>query len=115
MRPCVASLCRHSHAGMLFARAGLEVPDIPTDLPAPYPDLGHAVDWEEAKRVSAYVPDAAVEAFVALGSGAEVAAQVSRLLELDLDAIWWRDEATWTRPDALLDALSAEVLPRLRG
>ena len=114
MRPCIASLCRHGHAELLFARAGLKVPDIPADLPVPYPDLGHAIDWEEAKRASSYVPDDAVEALVALGTGAEVAARAGALIDLDLDAIWWRDEATWTRPDALLRALSEEVLPRLR-
>ncbi len=115
MRPCVASICRHPNAELLFARAGLDVPDIPKNIPAPYPDLGHAVDWEEAKRAASYVPDDAVAAMIAIGAGAEVAARASALIELGIDAIWWRDEATWTQPDALLRALSEEVLPRLRA
>ena len=115
MRPCVAGLCRHIHADMLFALAGLEAPEPPSDAPVPYPDLGHAVDWEEAKRAASYVPDDAVEAMIALGTGAEVAARTQSLIELGIDAIWWRDEATWTRPDTLLRALSEDVLPHLRA
>ena len=75
MRPCAAGLCRHRHANVLFGRAGVEVPIIPTDYVDPYPDMGHAVDWEEAKRAASYVPNDAVEVSIALGSGAEVAAR----------------------------------------
>ena len=115
MRPCVAALCRHRHADVLFRRAGLTAPVTPPGFVHPYPDLGHAVDWEKAKQVSTFVPDEAVEAMVALGSGAEVAERARALIVLDIDAIWWRDEATWARPDALMQALSNEVLPGLRG
>jgi 5,10-methylenetetrahydromethanopterin reductase len=116
MRPAAAALCRHRHANLLFERAGLPPPPTrPAGLRDPYPDLGHAMDWEEAKRVSAHVPDAAVEAMVALGSGAEVAERARVLIGLGLDAIWFRHEGTWERPDALLQALAGEVLPRLRG
>ncbi len=115
MRPAAAALCRHGHAEILFGHAGLEAPVVPRDFVHPYPDLGHAVDWEEAKRVSAFVPDAAVEAMVALGSGAEVATRARALIDLDIDAIWWRDEQTWDRPDALMRGLSGEVLPDLRA
>jgi 5,10-methylenetetrahydromethanopterin reductase len=113
MRPAAAGLCRHRHANILFGRAGVEVPVIPADYVDPYPDMGHAVDWEEAKRAAAYVPDDAVEVSIALGSGAEVADRVRSLEALDIDAIWWRDEATWTRPDALMQGLASEVFPRL--
>ena len=116
MRPCVANLCRNRMSETLFARAGLDAPKRPADMMVdPYPDLSHAADWEEAKRVSAFVPDAAVEAMIPLGSGAEVAAHVRSLVDLDIDAIWFRDEASWTRPDALLEGLSSEVLPLLRA
>jgi 5,10-methylenetetrahydromethanopterin reductase len=115
MRPCVAGLCKHPHAAELFDRAGLDRPVRPEGSVDPYPDLGHAVDWEEAKRVSAFIPDSAVEAMVALGSAAEVADCARALIDEDIDAIWWRDEATWTRPDALLEGLSTDVLPLLRA
>ncbi len=114
MRPCAAGIYRHGHAATLFQRAGLEPPGAPPRIVEPYPDLGHALDWEAAKRVSSFVPDAAVEAMVMLGSGAEVAARTRALVELGLDAIWWRDHATWTTPDALMRGLVDDVLPRLR-
>jgi 5,10-methylenetetrahydromethanopterin reductase len=115
MRPCAAGFYRHSHADTLFQAAGLtRPPALPAALPRPYPDLGHAVDWEEARRVSAFVSDEAVEAMLCVGSGAEVAAKAQALAALDLDAIWWRDEASYTRPDALLQGLEKAVLPRLR-
>jgi 5,10-methylenetetrahydromethanopterin reductase len=114
MRPCAAGLCRHPHAGILFGRAGLEAPTAPADYQDPYPDLGHAIDWEAARRAASFVPDAAVEACIALGSGAAVGERAQELAALDIDAIWWRDEATWSRPDALMAGLATDVLPRLR-
>jgi 5,10-methylenetetrahydromethanopterin reductase len=113
MRPCAAGLYRHQHAATLLQAAGLEVPDALPPYPRPYPDLQHAVDWEAAKRATAFVPDAAVEALVAVGPGVDVVARARALMALDIDAIWWRDEASYTRPDALLEALAHEVLPHL--
>lgn len=114
MRPCAAGLYRHAHASTLLARAGLAAPpDLPT-YPRPYPDLQHAVDWEEARRATSFVPDAAVEALVALGSADDVVQRAEALMALDIDAIWWRDEASYERPEALMQALAQDVLPRLR-
>ena len=113
MRPCVGNLCRHRFATELFERAGLEPVTIPERTEQPYPDLGHAIDWEAAKRATAYIPDEAVAAMNALGSGAEIAERVQSLAALDIDAIWWRDHGTWARPDALLRGLVEEVLPKL--
>ncbi len=115
MRPCVAGNYRHGHARELLRLAGLpEPPALTGAFPRLYPDLVHAVDWEEAKRVSTFVSDAAVEAMLCIGSGAEIADRVRALAALDIDAIWWRDEASYTRPDALLRGLEKEVFPRLR-
>jgi 5,10-methylenetetrahydromethanopterin reductase len=115
MRPCAAGYYRHGHARELLRLAGLpEPPEVTGTFPRPYPDLGHAVDWEEAQRASTFVSDAAVEAMVCVGSGAEIADRVRALEALGIDAIWWRDEASYRRPDALLRGLEKEVLPRLR-
>ena len=115
MRPCAAGLYRHQHASTLFEAAGLPSPPVLSGtFPRPYPDLGHAVDWDAAKRASTFVSDAAVEAMLCVGSGAEVVDKAQALAALDIDAIWWRDEASYTRPDALLHGLEKAVLPRLR-
>ena len=115
MRPCAAGFYRHANAATLLQAAGISQPPVFSGtFPRPYPDLGHAVDWEEAKRVSAFVSDEVVEAMLCVGSGAEVADKAQALAALDIDAIWWRDEATYTRPDALLQGLEKTVLPRLR-
>jgi 5,10-methylenetetrahydromethanopterin reductase len=113
MRPCVGNLCRHRFVGELFDRAGLTPPPVPDNIPQPYPDLGHAIDWEEAKRATAWIPDDVVAAMNALGSGAEVAERVQALSALDIDAIWWRDHGTWTHPEALRQGLVNAVFPRL--
>jgi alkanesulfonate monooxygenase SsuD/methylene tetrahydromethanopterin reductase-like flavin-dependent oxidoreductase (luciferase family) len=114
MRPCAAGLFRHRHAATLLRTAGLAVPTAFPAHPRPYPDLGHAVDWEEAKRAVSFVPDEAVATLVAIGSGADIVERAQALLALDIDAIWWRDEASYTRPEALMQALAQEVLPHLR-
>ena len=115
MRPCAAGFYRHGHARDLLRLAGLpEPPTLPGPFPRLYPDLGHAVDWEEAKRVTAFVSDAVVETMLMVGAGAEVADKAFALAALDIDAIWWRDAGTYTRPDTLLRGLEKAVLPRLR-
>tara|TARA_B100001123_G_scaffold429263_1_gene547494 strand:+ start:203 stop:1186 length:984 start_codon:yes stop_codon:yes gene_type:complete len=113
MRPCVGNLCRHRFVNELFDRVGMAVPEMPENIRQPYPDLGHAVDWEEAKRVTAWIPDEVVAAMNALGSGSEVAERVAALSECDIDAIWWRDHGTWEHPDALFHGLVDEVFPKL--
>lgn len=114
MRPCAAGYYRHGHARDLLRLAGLPEPPLPPGpFPRPYPDLGHAVDWAEAQRVSTFVSDEAVDAMLMVGSGAAIADKVQALAALGIDAIWWRDEASYTRPDALLHSLEKEVFPRL--
>ena len=115
MRPCVARLYRQRHLRELTEAAGLPpLAPPPGPLPRPYPDLAHPLDWEEARRATAFIPDALVDAMVLAGPGEEVAERVRGLAALDIDAIWWRDEASYARPEALLAALSGAVLPRLR-
>ncbi|MFT5391753.1 MAG: 5,10-methylenetetrahydromethanopterin reductase [Gammaproteobacteria bacterium] len=114
MRPAAAGIYKHREAKTLLSRAGLEVPESIPPLPFIYPDLGHAVDWDAAKAATSYVPDEAVEALVALGSADDVAARARELIALDIDAIWWRDEGTYTRPDDLMRGLVEGVLPKLR-
>jgi 5,10-methylenetetrahydromethanopterin reductase len=113
MRPCAAGLYRHRHATTLLQAVGLSVPSALPAYPRPYPDLQHAVDWEEAKRAVSFVPDEAVEALVAVGPASAVVEHAQALAALDIDALWWRDEASYTRPDALLQALAQDVLPHI--
>jgi 5,10-methylenetetrahydromethanopterin reductase len=115
MRPSAAGMYRHQHAATLLQTAGLKVPDALPTYPRPYPDLSHAVDWEEAKRLTRFVPDEAVETTLAVGSAAEIIDRVHALAALDIDAIWWRDEGSYTHPVELVEALSQQVLPHLRG
>jgi len=115
MRPSAAGMYRHRHAAILLQTVGLQVPDTLPTYPRPYSDLSHAVDWEEAKRLTRFVPDEAVEAILAVGSAAEIIDRVRALAALDIDAIWWRDEGSYTRPVELVEALSPQVLPRVRG
>ena len=114
MRPCATAIYHHAASRTLLGRAGLAVPASVPRYVHPYPDLGHAVDWEAAKRVASFVPDEAVETMVALGPGEAVAARVRELMALDIDAIWWRDEQSYAQPDALVRDLVDDVLPRLR-
>ncbi len=114
MRPSAAGMYRHQHAKTLLETAGLSVPDTLPEYPRPYPDLSHAVDWEEAKRVTTFVPDEAVEALLAVGSAEEVIDRTRALAALDIDAIWWRDEGSYLRPDDLMHTLSQEVFPQVR-
>ena len=110
-RPQAAMLYRHRDSKTLLERAGLDVlGDLPT-LPPVYPDVGHAVDWEAAKAATRFVPDEAVRATMAVGSARAVAERARELIALDIDGLWWRDEASYSHPHALLQSLSEDVLP----
>ena len=98
----------------MLERAGLSVPDELPGLPPVYPDVGHALNWEEAKAATSFVPDDAVLATMAVGSADAVAAKARALMDLDIDGLWWRDEASYSRPDALMEALASDVIPKLR-
>lgn len=115
LRPQTAMLYRHGASRTLLERAGLQMPETLPELPNLYPDLGHAVDWEAAMAATRYIPDEAVRAMMAAGSATTVTGYAQALIELDIDAIWWRDYASYTRPDALIKALSEEVLPAVQA
>ena len=114
MRPCAAGLFKNANARTYMETAGLEPPAEAPPIPNVYPDLGHAVDWEEAKRATAFVPDEVVERVILVGSAQEVADRVQEIAALDLDAVWFRDEASYTRPESLLKGLCDGVLPLLK-
>ena len=108
-------LYRHRDSKTLLKRAGLDVlGDLPT-LPPVYPDVGHAVDWEAAKAATRFVPDEAVRATMAVGSARAVAERARELIALDIDGLWWRDEASYRHPKALMQSLAQDVIPRLRA
>jgi hypothetical protein len=52
---------------------------------------------------------------MAAGSSSAVAARAQALIALDIDAIWWRDEASYERPDVLVKALAEDVLPAVQA
>ncbi len=113
MRPCAAGLFKNAHAKIYMQTAGLDAPTETPAIPNVYPDLGHAVDWEEAKRVTTFVPDEVVDAVMMVGPASAIAERIQALTELGIDKIWFRDEASYTRPEALLRGLETDVLPRL--
>ena len=114
LRPQAAMLYRHRGAATLLGTAGLAIPDEIAPLQHVYPDLGHAVNWEDAKRATQFVPDEAVQALWAVGSADRVAERAKALIELDIDGLWWRDEASYAAPEALVDSLTEAVLPTIR-
>ena len=72
LRPQTAMLYRHRESKTLLERAGVEVPATLPALPPVYPDVGHAVNWDEAKAATHYVPDEAVIATMAVGPAKHV-------------------------------------------
>ncbi|MEK9725138.1 MAG: LLM class flavin-dependent oxidoreductase [Rhodospirillaceae bacterium] len=114
LRPNVAGMGYSGRAEWLFALAGISPPTQPEGFQEPYPDLIHALDWDHAMEITRYVPDETVDAMMLLGAPDEVVDRDRELDALGIDAIWWRDTFSWTRPDELLEALAADALPRLK-
>lgn len=79
-----------------------------------FPDLGHALDWEEAIAACRFVSDSAVEKFCLVGSPDEWPARLQALHELGVHHFFMRHHLTFSEPVDVMEALGQRVIPYFR-
>jgi 5,10-methylenetetrahydromethanopterin reductase len=114
-------ICLHiaSIGGQDFLRtAGIEL-DPPAYVPAVYPDMVHAEDWDLAVRHASdhVTDDMAVkfaQAFCLFGSVEEILARVKRAIDLGATGFYLRHVGNYSLPLEVIEVFGQEVLPRAR-
>lgn len=107
----------HGGAAKFLAMAGVDV-RVPERLPAVYPDLVHAEDWEAAVGAcDEYVSDAAAvrfaRTFCLFGTAGEIVDRLVAVRAAGIDAVFLQHVGSYDLPDSLLAAVADQVLPRL--
>ena len=102
-------------------KAGIEVPDfeIPPELLALYPDITHAEDWDEARRLTSFLSDDMVaemcDAIGLFGPPDHVASRLGQLRDYGISRFFVQTTETYSFPESTLEAFRDSVLPQLRG
>lgn len=100
-----------------LARAGIEL-EAPPYVPAVYPDMVHAEDWDLAVRHAAeYVTDEMAvkfaQEFCLFGSVDEILTRIGRAVELGVTGFYLRHVGNYTLPHELIESFGDEILPRV--
>ncbi len=114
-------ICLHiaSIGGQEFLRSsGIEL-EAPSHVPAVYPDMVHAEDWDLAvKHASEHVTDEMAvqfaQAFCLFGSVEEILARIDRAIALGATGFYLRHVGNYSLPNELVEVFGQEVLPRAR-
>ncbi|WP_033289216.1 LLM class flavin-dependent oxidoreductase [Amycolatopsis jejuensis] len=98
--------------------AGIELPP-PPPVPDVYPDMVHAVDWEDAITLaSRYVSDEAAvrfaQTFCLFGTADEIVEQAQHAVDAGATGFYLRHVGNYTLPSELITDFGEQVLPRLQ-
>ena len=120
-RPICAQWVLEPYRARWLREAGLEVPDLrlPPELASVYPDIGHAEDWEEARRLTSFLSDDMVAQICdVIGIFGTPEDFVPRLRELErwgVGSLFVQTMETYALPESTLRAFREEILPSLRS
>jgi 5,10-methylenetetrahydromethanopterin reductase len=96
--------------------AGIDLPPPPT-VPAVYPDMVHAEDWDLAvAEAGRYVTDEMAvrfsQAFCLFGTSEEILSRIHRAIELGATGFYLRHVGNYTLPIELIETFGDEVVAR---
>ena len=120
-RPVCAQWVMEPYRAAWLKKAGIEVPDfeVPPELMALYPDIPHAEDWDEARRLTSFLSDDVVaelcEAIGIFGPEEHVADRLGQLRDYGISKFFVQTTETYSFPESTLEAFRDSVLPQLRG
>ena len=120
-RPVCAQWVMEPYRASWLKKAGIEVPDfeIPPELLALYPDIPHAEDWDEARRLTSFLSDDMVaemcDAIGLFGPPDHVASRLGQLRDYGISRFFVQTTETYSFPESTLEAFRDSVLPQLRG
>lgn len=90
--------------------AGEEVTQRAPDRPI-FPDLGHALDWDDAVEACRFVSETAVEKFCLIGPPDAWPRRLQELAELGVQHFFMRHHLTYSEPVELMELIGQRVIP----
>lgn len=116
---CASWLMMPERAAWLKA-SGIDLQEykIPHELTAVYPDIAHAEDIEQVRRLTSFMPDSLVaricDTMGLFGTPEHCAKRLEQMESEGVKKVYLRGMETYSLPEDLLTAFETEVFPRLR-
>ena len=120
-RPICAQWALEPYRARWLREAGVDLPDleVPPELQALYPDIPHAEDWEEARRLTSFLSDDLVaeicDVIALVGGPDRLAARLRDLERQGVDKLFLSTMESYAHPESTLRAFADGVFARLRS
>ena len=120
-RPICAQWALEPYRARWLREAGVDLPDlgIPPELQDLYPDIPHAENWEEARRLTSFLSDDLVaricDVIGLFGGPDRLAARLRELEGQGVDKLFLSTMESYTHPESTLRAFADGVFTKLRS
>jgi 5,10-methylenetetrahydromethanopterin reductase len=120
-RPICAQWALEPYRARWLREAGVDLPDleVPPELQALYPDIPHAENWEEARRLTSFLSDDLVaeicDVIALVGGPDRLAARLRDLEGQGVDKLFLSTMESYAHPESTLRAFADGVFARLRS
>ncbi len=120
-RPICAQWALEPYRARWLREAGVDLPDvgIPPELEGLYPDIPHAENWEEARRLKSFLSDDLVaqicDVLGLFGGPDRLAARLKELEGQGVERLFVSTMESYAHPESTLQAFADSVLPKLRS
>ena len=120
-RPVCAQWAIEPYRANWLRVAGLEIPEfeLSPELRRLYPDIPHAENWEEARRLTSFLSDRMVadicEAIGLFGTLGHVTRRLEELEGYGVRTMFLQTLESYSYPETTLHVFQEEIFPRLRG
>ena len=120
-RPICAQWALEPYRARWLREAGVDLPDleVPPELQDLYPDIPHAENWEEARRLTSFLSDDLVaeicDVIALVGGPDRLAARLRDLERQGVDKLFLSTMESYAHPESTLRAFADGVFARLRS
>ena len=120
-RPICAQWALEPYRARWLREAGVDLPhlEVPPELEGLYPDIPHAENWEEARRLTSFLSDDLVaqicDVIGLVGGPARLAARLRDLDGQGVDKLFLSTMESYAHPESTLRAFAGGVFGKLRS
>ncbi len=120
-RPICAQWALEPYRARWLREAGVDLPhlEVPPELEGLYPDIPHAENWEEARRLTSFLSDDLVaqicDAIALVGGPDRLAARLKELEGQGVDKLFLSTMESYDHPESTLKAFAGGVFTKLRA
>lgn len=120
-RPICAQWAIEPYHAHWLREAGLEIPDLelPPELQRLYPDIPHAENWEEARRLTSFLSDQMVaqicDVIGLFGTPEYLVRRLAELEEHGVHRLLAQTLESYALPEGALQSFSKDIFPRMKA